>query len=80
MLCYQAKALTPLCSAAGGYRKRAEDEYLDKFPNNLVELYFVDHTRRSMYKELQKDYDRKLSWAHSLGIGTEPLVRFILVS
>lgn len=23
-----------------------------------------------MYKELQKDYDRKLSWARSLGIGT----------
>ena len=24
-----------------------------------------------MYKELQKDYERKLSWARSLGIGAE---------
>ncbi len=31
----------------------------------------MDRSRRSMYQELQVDYERKLAWAKSLGIGAD---------
>ena len=46
------------------------DDYHHKFPLKWFEHYRLDDTRRSMFKELQKDYERKLAWARSLGIGT----------
>ena len=68
--CCQAHAPTAACSAAASCKKHADIEYLEKVPLKTAELHQIDYTRRSMYKELQKDYDRRLSWARSLGIGT----------
>ena len=50
--------------------KIAEDDYYKEYPLKRLELRYMDHSRRSMYKELQTDYERNLSWARSLGIGT----------
>ncbi|CAL5220380.1 g2386 [Coccomyxa viridis] len=59
----------PSTSKAGGdYKQRARHDYYDKYWVKLIELHHIDNTRRNMYKELQRDYERKLSWARSLGI------------
>ena len=64
-----------VCSADGEYKKRAKQKYYETCMNKWVELYHIDHSRRSMYKDLQKDYERNLSWARSLGIGTQSIVK-----
>ncbi|CAL5220349.1 g2345 [Coccomyxa viridis] len=65
--CAEDRAL-PSSSTLGDYKKRAQDEYLDKAPNKLIEVHHMDCSRRSMYRDLQVDYERKLAWAKSLGI------------
>ncbi len=65
--------ITPVGSADGDYKKRAQKEYYEKAPNKWVDLHYIDHSRRSMYKELERDFERKLTWARSLGIGKRAL-------
>ncbi|CAL5220382.1 g2388 [Coccomyxa viridis] len=66
--CANDRADPSTSKADGDYKQRARHDYYEKYPNKVIELYCIDHARRSMYKELQKDYERKLSWARSLGI------------
>ena len=60
-------------NADGDYKKRAQQEYYEKFPNKCIELHYMDQSRKSMHEELQKDYNRNLVWARSLGIGAESI-------
>ena len=75
-----AQALTFIFFATVDHKKRAEDEYSDNFPNKLLELCYIDESRHSMYKEPKIDYERKLSWAKSLGFGAKIVSKSYLVS
>ena len=81
LLFYLTTCAGPECTCfADGYSRRtAEQEYLAQVPSKIVELHYIDVSRKSMYKELQKDYEKRLSWARLLGIGTEATFRFLLI-
>ena len=68
-----------ICFADGDRQERAKREYYEKYPNVVLELFYMDQSRRSMYQELQRDYDRKISWARSLGLGTKSASRLSLI-
>ena len=65
---------------AGESRKRAEQEYLEKYFGKVVDLHYIDQSRRSMHKDLRANYEKNLSWASSLGIGRERPLRSSLIS
>ncbi len=64
----------------GSCKRRAEQEYLDKYFSKVVQLSYMDKQRRSMHKDLQGSYEKNLSKARSLGIGTKRPLRTSLIS